>query len=183
MCSCESSSVRTSGRRMARMRRPRTLKSNISYVFVMCRGGDCAAKVLDLTWGGPWMWSHDNCDLDGLSKPGRGRDAFMEVGRTHSSRQNDLPKTCMVTCGEGKTDRKRSQIRLLERRRLWRRRGEHNRRQTSALHANERNMEKVTANAGTEPPAARGGNVVRRQMAAGGMLKKIGRQPLTTIAR
>lgn len=166
---------------MARMRRPRTPKSDISYVFAMRRGDDCAAKVLDLTWGGPWMWSHDNCDPDDPSKPGRGRVAFTEVGRTHSSRQNDLPKTCMVTCGEGKTDRKRSQFRLLERRRLWRRRGEHNRRQTSALHADEADMEKVTIV--IEPPETRDGNVSRRQTASGGMLSKSDANPMTTNAR
>ena len=50
---CEPSVERTSGRRMARARRPRTPKPGISYVSAMRRGGGCAAKVLTLTGGRP----------------------------------------------------------------------------------------------------------------------------------
>jgi hypothetical protein len=53
MCSCEPGMERTSGRQMARTRRPRTPKSDIFYVCAMCRGGGCAAKVLVLTGGRP----------------------------------------------------------------------------------------------------------------------------------
>jgi hypothetical protein len=87
MCNCESSSVRTSGRRAMGARRPRTPKPNISYVSVACRGGGCAVKFLNLTRGGPWMWPHDNNDLDGLTKPERERNASRGIGRTHSSRK------------------------------------------------------------------------------------------------
>ena len=87
MCNCESSSVRTSGRRAMGARRPRTPKPNISYVSVVCRGGGCAVKFLNLTRGGPWMWAHDNYDRDGLNEPERGSYASKGIGRTHSSRK------------------------------------------------------------------------------------------------
>lgn len=78
---------RTSGRRATGAREPRTPKPNISYVTVVCRGGGCAVKILVLTRGGPWMWTHDNYDLDDLSSSGRRNDASRGVGRTHSSRK------------------------------------------------------------------------------------------------
>jgi len=115
------------GRRSSESESPK-----FSTYCLVCRGGGCAVNVLVLTRGGPWKWSHDNYDLDDQIKLGRGRNAFMGVGRTHSSRENDQPLTCMVTCGEGKTDRKcRPNPSSWKQGGLRRRRGEHRRRQAT----------------------------------------------------
>ncbi len=53
MCCCEPSLVRTSGRRVERVRKPRIPKPEISCVSFTRRGGGCAAKVPDLTRGRP----------------------------------------------------------------------------------------------------------------------------------
>ena len=53
MCCCEPSLVRTSGRRVEWVRKPRIPKPEISCVSSTRRGGGCAAKVPDLTRGRP----------------------------------------------------------------------------------------------------------------------------------
>ena len=58
MCCCESSLVRTSGRRVERVRKPRIPKPDLSCVSFTRRGGDCAAKVPDLTGGRPMNVDH-----------------------------------------------------------------------------------------------------------------------------
>ncbi len=58
MCCCEASLVRTSGRHVERVRKPRIPKPDLSCVSFTRRGGDCAAKVLDLTGGRPMNVDH-----------------------------------------------------------------------------------------------------------------------------
>lgn len=136
-------------------RRDFDLESPIFSTYThVCRGGGCAARVLVLTRGGPWRWSVDNYDLDDLSKVVRLRDAYtMEVGRTHSSRENELPMTCVVTCGEGKTARKCESISSSWKEDdSWRRRGEHHRRQATECHATSLDIEKPTGTNPAKPP-------------------------------
>jgi hypothetical protein len=132
MRNCEPSVKRTSGRAAAWVRRPRTPKSNISYVNAVGRGGGCAVKVLPLTRGGPWMWSHDNYDGDDLSRLERGGEAFRGIGRTHSSRKTIRRRPAWRHAERIK--RNDSAVRARSwKGRLRRQRGEHTSRPTSII--------------------------------------------------
>lgn len=89
MLSREPSSVRTSGRHARGAKEPRSPKPEISYVTLVCRRGGCAVIDLDLTRGGPWIWTHENYDLGDLRSSERGSEVSRGVERTHSSRKTN----------------------------------------------------------------------------------------------
>ena len=108
---------------MARARRPRTPKPCISYVFAMCRGGGCAAKVLVLTGGMPVDADHMITTIlmilakprGEVRRPGVADEPVVVVKRPAVDLHGDMRR------GENRLEA----LFVGESRQEWRRRGEH----------------------------------------------------------